>query len=76
MAMNKEVLGASIALAISGLSDDDKLDITKIWSAIGGEIITHIQTLGVVSTTVATVVQTVPTTGTGTGSGTGAGKIS
>lgn len=75
MAMNKEVLGASIALAISGLSDNDKLDTTKIWSAISGEIIKHIQTLGVVSTTVSTAVQTVPATGTGTGVGTGAGKI-
>ena len=80
MALNGNNLGISIASAIDGLSDTDKLDINIIWKAIANEIITHIKDNAEVSTTVANGIGVQVNTATGTGAttstGSGTGGIS
>ena len=51
MALNGDALGGLIVTAINGLSASDKEDLSKVWNAIGGEIVTHITTAGVVTVT-------------------------
>ena len=64
MAMVGNTLGSEIKTAVDALSSNDKLDMEKVWQAVGGAIIIHIQTNGVVST-----ITTCPA-GAGTGIGT------
>lgn len=89
MAMNGNNMGSEIAQALESLGvlagDETAADITPIWQAVATAIVSHIQTNGVISTTVSGAglptlpVQVVPATGTGattapdviTGSGTG-----
>ena len=66
MAMDGDAMGAAIQAAIEGVSGATLPTMSQdIWKAIGGAIVLHIQTSGVVSTIVAT-----PDTLTGTGVGT------
>ena len=64
MAMVGNTLGSEIKTAVDALSSNDKLDMEKVWQAVGGAIVTHIQTNSVVST-----ITTCPA-GAGTGIGT------
>lgn len=75
MALSGSVLGAAVAAAINSLSEGDKEDVGVIWETVCTEIINHIVSQGIVTTTVTTVVAGTspsgPVTGTGTGTGTG-----
>ena len=58
MPMSGDVLGPQIATALAGLSDAQKADTSAIWKIIATEIVTHIATMGVVTTTGSAAAQT------------------
>lgn len=51
MPMSGAVLGAAMATAIKGLSEVEKASPDAIWAKLGAEIVEHIVTNGVVTTT-------------------------
>ena len=70
MAMNGNTLGTAIEAAISGLTDVQKQNTQLVWQTIATQIVTHIQTQGVITVTSVSGV----TVGAGV-SGPGAGTI-
>ena len=69
MAMSGTVLGAQIAsiIADADASDDMKAQITSLWQDIASAIVSHIQTYGTVTVTVATTGSATAQSGTGSG---------
>jgi len=70
MALNGDTLGTLMLNAIDTLSDTDKEDRSKLFKALGGAIVSHIQSNAVVNVTSVSGV----TTGGGV-SGPGTGTI-
>lgn len=54
MALSGDKLGKAIAATINALTDDDKLDVEKIWIAVSKEIISHIKDNGEITVNVST----------------------
>lgn len=75
MALDKTILATAIVGKIEILTSGDKEDLQKIWEAVAGEIILHIQTAGVVTVApgiaVATAGSAAAQTGATTAPGTG-----
>jgi hypothetical protein len=68
MALSGDVMAANIVTAINGLSDADKQDLTKVWKAIAGQIVTHVKTANVAVPAAGLLYGTTPITGAATGS--------
>ncbi len=58
MAMNGDLLGTQIAVAIGSLTSNQKSDVAEIWKTIAGLIVSHIQSQGVVTTAGTAAAQT------------------
>lgn len=54
MALNGDILGTAMATSILALTDEEKLDVEKIWKTIGNEIVSHIKNNGEISVSVST----------------------
>ena len=69
MALNGNSLGDQMLAAIDALSDSSKKNRQAIFRALGGAIVSHIKTNGVVNTGIT--VQVSPSSGTGATTGPG-----
>ena len=67
MALNGDILGTQIQAAIDSLSDTDKQDRDKLFKAMGGAIVAHIQANGQISTVVTGTLPAGPVAAFGTG---------
>ena len=70
MAMSGTVLGQAIysKLVDGKLGEDASKEVLQAWQTIAAEIVSHIQTYGTITVTVATTGSATAQSGTGTGS--------